>query len=109
MPWCVKSNDGRLWDHAIKDTSAAAIDFALGVFSRESAMAGRSRLANWNWLKRWHGLRVVRVMVVQFVFEGAREPDLTRPESLAMAILRGDRDAALALADLVLETYHAAK
>jgi hypothetical protein len=111
MPWCVRTKEGRLWDHMdmVKDTKGAAIDSALAVFRGDPGVRGASRLTGWNWLKRTLGLSVVRVVKVRFALETVSERALGPARGMALCVLRGDHDAALALADLVLETYHAAK
>jgi hypothetical protein len=106
MSWCVKTRNGKLWTHAVKTTRTAAISCALSVHRYDVGVQGVFRLDGWRWLRRTFGLSVVRVEIAEVL----RSPGgLTDADRLAMAVLRGDTDAALLLADLVLETYYAGR
>lgn len=104
MPWCVKAADGSLWSHAVSATRGGAIDHFLDVYRGDPP--GMPRLARWNHWKRQLGVSVVPVLAQTSVWETGRVRDDVR---LALAVLRGDRQAALALADLVLEHYRAGR
>jgi hypothetical protein len=105
MPWCLRNRFGELFAWTVHDTQGQLIDYALEKYDPGHVLA-TTRLARWGRIKREFGLTAVKVEIVETVHEPGR---LTDAQRLALCVLRGDTQAALALADLVLETYHAAK